>query len=153
MQILFSNSIPETDLLQLEELISIHLKSILDVFGGRLQPKRHFLTHYPSVIRLMGPPKCFWMMRFESKHKFFTQFSKKSNNFKNLTKSLADRHQDIMINKNPNYGDDINEAKLKKKITFDIEKTIFHSTIQYPILVSIPVSRISMKLIFSHAMD
>jgi hypothetical protein len=30
--------------------------------------KVHFLTHYPELIKRNGPPRNYWLQRFESKH-------------------------------------------------------------------------------------
>lgn len=120
MQIIFSDSILESDLIELKRCIETHLKSYMDVFKEKLKPKHHFLTHYPSVIRLLGPVKKFWMMRMESKHKFFTDFSRKFNNFINLTKSLAVKHQQMMVNINRNYENDVIESKKKTCLNNDL---------------------------------
>ena len=36
---------------------------------GTPKPKHHLITHYGQAIRLYGPPLCFWIARFESKHR------------------------------------------------------------------------------------
>lgn len=72
MHILYSPVITESDVQMLESCIADHLSAVLDVFMVDLIPKHHFLTHYPSVIRRMGPPIHMWTMRMESKHKVFT---------------------------------------------------------------------------------
>lgn len=48
------------------------------------------MIHYPSCIRKIGPLLHTWSMRFEAKHKLFKNTLK---NFKNITKSLAKKHQ------------------------------------------------------------
>ena len=48
------------------------------------------MIHYPSSIRKIGPLLYVWCMRYEAKHKMFKDYFK---NFKNITKSLAKRHQ------------------------------------------------------------
>lgn len=58
-----------------------------------LLPKHHFLEHYPAMIRLFGPLVCLWTMRFEAKHSFFKQVVRHTNCFKNITLSLARKHQ------------------------------------------------------------
>lgn len=58
--------------------------------SNNLLPKHHFMVHYPRCIRKVGPLIQIWTMRFEAKHKFF-KYSVK--NFKNLTVSLANKHQ------------------------------------------------------------
>ena len=40
-----------------------------------------------------GPPVHYWCMRFEGKHSFFKDLAGRIKNFKNIAKSLAQRHQ------------------------------------------------------------
>lgn len=58
-----------------------------------LRPKHHYLGHYPDLIIHFGPLIRLWTLRFESKHTFFKQCARKLHNFKNLCKTLAERHQ------------------------------------------------------------
>lgn len=109
MRILFSNSIQESDVTTLEGAIESHLKNYIDIFKTKLKPKHHMLTHYPSIIRNSGPVKNFWMMRMEAKHKFFTEHTKKTKNFIDITKTLALKHQRWIANRKPNYEHDIKE--------------------------------------------
>lgn len=110
MQIIFSDSILESDLKRLEGLIKIHLEAFKEKFNAKLKPKQHFLTHYPSVIRLIGPTNNYWMMRMEAKHKFFTDCVNRSRNFTNITKTLATKHQQKMSRISLKYGDQIEES-------------------------------------------
>ena len=57
-------------------------------------PKLHYLIHFPDQIRLFGPPRMHWCMRFEAKNGFFKQ--KRWFNYQNIAKSLADYHQHWM---------------------------------------------------------
>lgn len=59
----------------------------------QLLPQHHYLLHYADLTWQFGPLIRFWTMRFESKHKFFEQCLKKSQNFKNVSKTLSERHQ------------------------------------------------------------
>lgn len=116
MQIVYSSLIRESDIVRLEQNIKIHLSGLINIFQENLLPKHHFFTHYPNVIRKMGPVIHMWMMRFESKHKYFTDLAKKTNNFINLTKSLSIRHQ-AMISASQFICTDKVE-KSKKKFVF-----------------------------------
>lgn len=78
MQVIYSSEINEKDLIELEKQTTVHLLGVIDVFGVKLIPKHHFLLHYPRVIRALGPVAFMCMMRFESKHKFFTDLAKKN---------------------------------------------------------------------------
>lgn len=94
MCVLYSTKISECNLKSLEKSIQLHLKSVQEVFKRSLTPKHHFLVHYPEYIRRMGPPIHLWTMRFESKHRVFTEISRRKMNFINLTKTLATEHQE-----------------------------------------------------------
>lgn len=55
--------------------------------------KHHYLSHYPFLINLFGPLIKVWIMRFESKHKFFKRAIRYSLNFINVVKSLSVKHE------------------------------------------------------------
>lgn len=93
IQILNSTEIREIDVNRLESMIEKHLTGMKNCFKITLKPKHHFLTHYPTVIRRQGPVKHFWMMPFESKHKYFTNLVKQTQNYINITKTMAETHQ------------------------------------------------------------
>lgn len=93
MQIVYSNTIRETDIIRLEKHIESHLSFIVTKLKLDLLPKHHFLLHYANFIRASGPPIHSWMMRYESKHKFLNDISKRSSNFNHLSKTLVTRHQ------------------------------------------------------------
>lgn len=113
IQILYSGRIDENDLSRLTSLIDSHLSSIKDIFGVDLLPKHHFLLHYPTVIRLMGPVIFMWTMRMEAKHNFFTEVVRKKKNFINLTKTLSYKHQEMQYVKGINYSDVLVPAKIQ----------------------------------------
>ncbi|XP_076135690.1 uncharacterized protein LOC143118536 [Alosa pseudoharengus] len=75
----------------LKHLIIEHHQLFKELYPSKnLIPKHHFMVHYPRCIRQIGPLIHIWTMRFEAKHKFFKDCVK---NFKNLTVSLAKKHQ------------------------------------------------------------
>ncbi len=53
----------------------------------------HFLVHYPEQIMNVGPMVRSWTIRYEAKLNFFKRASHIGNNFKNISYSLASRHQ------------------------------------------------------------
>lgn len=61
--------------------------------NSNLIPKHHYLMHYPSLIKQFGPLIDVWTMHFEQKHQYFKSIVQKSKNWKNITKTLAERHQ------------------------------------------------------------
>lgn len=99
LQIVCSTEIREADIVRLEGKIKSHLEGVIKVFKTYLKPKQHIFTHYATVLRKLGPVIYFWMMRFESKHKFFTDIGNATYNFVNISKTLAERHQQhIFVN-------------------------------------------------------
>lgn len=69
------------------------LSSFQSVFPETFTPKLHFLIHYPQLILKFGPLKQLWCMRFEGKHQYFKRLAHNTCNFKNLSYTLAKRHQ------------------------------------------------------------
>lgn len=98
MQIVYSQSITESDIKTLKEKVTVHLKSVQEVNKRECTPKHHFLTHYPGNIEKMGPPINLWTMRMEAKHKVFTEILKRKKNFINPAKTMAENHQKTSCN-------------------------------------------------------
>lgn len=91
MNIVFSPSLTQGMTVYLKHLIIDHHKLFKHLYPHKsLIPKHHFMIHYPSSVRKIGPLLYMWSMRFEAKHKLFKDSFK---NFKNITKSLAKKHQ------------------------------------------------------------
>src|SRR5277367_6564447 len=94
MCVVFACAITEGATYYLQSLISDHMQMFVELFpNNRLRPKHHFLIHYPRCIRLVGPLIRFWCMRFEAKHNFFRRLSHIVCNFRNISKTMAMRHQ------------------------------------------------------------
>lgn len=77
----------------LKVLVEEHLQMFKDVFNENITPKQHYLVHLPSQILRFGPLVRTWAMRFEAKHQQFKQIPKITKNFRNLPKTLTERHQ------------------------------------------------------------
>jgi hypothetical protein len=75
------------------------------VLKCRITPKMHHLVHYPRFIKLLGPLKPFWCMRFEAKHSYFKSLQRKIKNFINPPFTLAMRHQQWQCKKFKASGD------------------------------------------------
>ena len=58
-----------------------------------LKPKFHFLIHYPTLIKKFGPLIYLWTLRFEAKHSYFKGLINQIKCWKNITYTLAKRHQ------------------------------------------------------------
>lgn len=115
LTILLSFKISETQICKLEHLIKSYLEFIVNGFQRSLSPKEHLLTHYPSIIREMGPVIYMWTMRYEAKHRYFTRL--KCQNFINICKTLANRHQQMIATTWLNLKFDINIRVGQKKPT------------------------------------
>lgn len=59
-------------------------------------PKHHFVEHYPQLIKAFGPLVSLWTMRFEAKHHFFKKIVKHTSCFRNILKSMANKHQSMI---------------------------------------------------------
>ncbi len=74
-------------------LVSEHLQLFKSCFDANITPKQHYLVHLASQILLFGPPVRTWAMRFEAKHQQFKNIPRVTKNFKNLPKTMSERHQ------------------------------------------------------------
>lgn len=96
LQIIHSTSVSDDDIHRLKSCVEQYLSYLVDECQVKLTPKHHNMTHYPTVFRKMGPLIHMWMMRMECKHKTFTDMVRRTNNYKNLPKTLALQHQEIV---------------------------------------------------------
>lgn len=111
IQILLSDEIEEPDLKILNEMIINHLQCYQAFFDLPLKPKHHFLLHYVSVIRAMGPVVKFWAMRMEAKHQYFKQLVNHTKQFVNIKKTLAYKHQEQLFGIATPFKDDVELGK------------------------------------------
>ena len=78
----------------MKDCIEEYIENRLHCFPEhKLKPKHHFVTHYPNLTLQCGPLIRLWTLRFESKHSFLKKCARSSLNFKNITKTLAEKHQ------------------------------------------------------------
>ena len=96
MGICFAHKVTFNSVINLKQLVKEHLTSFKMVYpNARVLPKQHYLVHLPTQIMMFGPLIRSWCMRFEAKHAYFKDLSRKIKNFKNLPLSLAERHQSM----------------------------------------------------------
>lgn len=113
LRIIYSANVTENDLLELESTVSTYLRKIRECFDIKnMTFKHHMLIHYANVIRAVGPLVHMSTMRFEMTHKFYTNYARRSNNYINVTKSLAVNNQKAALSNNP-YQCQISHAKLR----------------------------------------
>ena len=97
LELVLAPSFTEETIQYLQSKIRDHRQMLLEVFPQfRLRPKHHYIEHYPELIRCFGPLVHLWTMRFEGKHRFFKRVVHDTQNFKNVLKTLAVRHQYMM---------------------------------------------------------
>lgn len=94
LDVVFSRAPPEGSSDQLEYLIAQRFLMRSKLYPNKKStPKDHFLTHYPAVLQnwsSLGPHSTF---RYEGKHKVFKRASLLSNNYVNVAKTVANKHQ------------------------------------------------------------
>lgn len=112
-EIISSYEITELELDRLQKLITLHLELFQKCFKHPFIPKQHFLLHYASIMRAVGPLIYFSMMRFDAKHKIFKNMRHATNNFISINKTLAYEHQKLMCMHGFGYKDNFNHGVLK----------------------------------------
>lgn len=93
LDIVLSPIVSTNQISSLKLLIKEHHTRYVALYGlDAYIPKMHFLLHYPEQIERLGPMIRAWTIRHEAKLNFFKQASRIAN-FKNVSLSLANRHQ------------------------------------------------------------
>ena len=84
-----SSVISEDDIAHLKSLIKSHNEQYQELFNEKLKPKHHIITHYPRVIKTLGPVKYLAGQKFEAFHKRSKQFSSLVTSRVNIIFTLA----------------------------------------------------------------
>jgi hypothetical protein len=101
----------------LKTLVTEFETSLLQTFDIKLTPKCHFLTHYPNVMKDIGPLPHVSAIRFESFHRIFKATLNTISCRKNLLKSCSFKVQMRLANfffKFKSFRKDIETDKSKK---------------------------------------
>lgn len=72
----FSSALTEDEIGLLEFLIETHNTNYQILFNTNLKPKQYIITHYPMIIREMGPLKLMSCEKFEANHKIAKDHAK-----------------------------------------------------------------------------
>jgi hypothetical protein len=67
-------------------------QSMLTHFPTKITPKVHFICEYDKIVFDYGPLIRQWCFRYEASHAYFKRITIRSNNFKNVGKTLATRY-------------------------------------------------------------
>lgn len=87
-------TVSESQVAYMKSLIEEYIETRHVLFPmTKLRPKHHYLLHNADLTLQFGPLIRTWTMRFESKNSYFKRCIRASKNFKNITKSLTERHQ------------------------------------------------------------
>ena len=96
-------SFQDKDLVLLATNIEMHNRNHVllyptnvDSASKAITPKLHTLIHFPSQIRLFGPPRYSWCFRYESKNARFKKVMRRNCNFRNVPYTFATSHQKLM---------------------------------------------------------
>lgn len=144
-------SFTEIDLVALEELIKNHHEQYLQLFEIHLLPKHHFIIHYPTVIRKLGPPRHLWAYRNEAKHKQSKIYANISTSRRNVQLSLAIKWQYnfayFLFNRRINFefADPKNEKILQLKDILE-NKTVVNTDFNLNFLEEVKI-RNQLKII------
>ncbi|CAF1319937.1 unnamed protein product [Adineta steineri] len=77
----------------LRDLSHAFQRSMIEHLPRQIVPKVHYCTEYDQVISDYGPAIKQWSMRYESYHFYFKKIALRTNNYKNLQKTLATRYR------------------------------------------------------------
>lgn len=104
IEIVYSRELTEQDLITLRVELKTFSTKVIEI-AGKLIPKIHIMLHYPYIMEVMGPIRYMNMFRYERKHKELKNHLTK--NFKNINKSIAQKHQELLCLNGISYKDDI----------------------------------------------
>ncbi|KAJ8681794.1 hypothetical protein QAD02_017586 [Eretmocerus hayati] len=88
------------------------------------KPKHGYIQRYSYLIRKFGPLKHLWTLRFESKHKPFKEMIKFLRNFKDVTGTLAEKHELLQSALENQYHDNVEPVNPVDFSMEELEKTI-----------------------------
>lgn len=89
IKICTENIISDDQVNYLRYLIFSHHEMFMRLFKEQLKPKFHFMTHYPEIIRKIGPLKYLFSIRYEGFHKLSKTYAAIVTSQKNIISSLA----------------------------------------------------------------
>lgn len=95
LQLVHSNVIHTRNIDLLRTLITRFKEIWHNVWEQIIKPKLHFFDHYPDLIEKIGPLVLCDTAAYEKHHRILTRVVEKNPQFKNILKSLSERHQTL----------------------------------------------------------
>lgn len=83
----------DSEIIFFKQIIKQHNELFVNIFKEKLKPKFHFLTHYPSSIKRLGPLHMLSSMRYEGFHRVGKTNAHIVSSRVNIIKTLAIRYQ------------------------------------------------------------
>lgn len=99
LTIILSNTISNEACDELKLIVEEHNKLYTELFHEPLKPKHHHLIHYPMILKNIGPIKPLSSFRCESKHRISKLAANTVASRKNISKTLAIKHQLQLCNR------------------------------------------------------
>lgn len=99
---------------QLKFLISELNQCYCELTKSQLQPKFHFLTHYPDMLLKFSPLTQIWTMRFEARHRILKEAARASSSKVNICKTVAVKNQ-LLLNDLFLRNEPLNDINMGKK--------------------------------------
>lgn len=93
MNFSYKDSFTEREISELSDIISKHHTLYKSLTGKPLTFKHHVVTHYPTVITEISPPKKMSTIRMEGFHRISKAYTSHTSSRKNILLSLAEKHQ------------------------------------------------------------
>jgi hypothetical protein len=90
---LMKHEIKREDVPRLHEMIVTAHDAYSKLSLARIHPKTHYSTHFKDDIYNFGPPRHYWTMRCEAKHKCFKRYARMDGQWYQLRPIIARRHQ------------------------------------------------------------
>lgn len=146
--ITLQESVTESTADLLENLIYEHHLLYIDLFDETLKPK-HLMLHYPRIMKIVGPLRPLWSMRFEAKHRPLKQYAHTITSRVNLCYSIAVKQQlmlcDLFAKMQSGFLSFITYKESINSLLTSQNKILLNDYTNYTILKNVSFGNISFK--------